>query len=259
LGVTRLGSPFVPDAATKLNIHAGLGIQSFSTEHVVFGVEARAVRIETQTAYTEIMGLATLGFRWGGSARIMPVAAPAPVPVPPILPTPNPAPVTAPNAVAPEAVAPVAKTVPPMVAAPVAKVVPPPPVVKFVLNDAVLHFANGRHILPPQGVKAVQIVAQRLKDYHGGYTLTVTGYTSSIGKPAFNRRLSQLRAEAVAKVLQQTGISAASMQTAGAGPDRPVASNHTRMGQAKNRRVEIAVQAAGATVEKRTVDTDVTE
>jgi OOP family OmpA-OmpF porin len=123
-----------------------------------------------------------------------------------------------------------------MVAAPVAKVVPPPPVVKFVLNDAVLHFANGRHILPPQGVKAVQIVAQRLKDYHGGYTLTVTGYTSSIGKPAFNRRLSQLRAEAVAKVLQQTGISAASMQTAGSGPPGGVQPHQDGPGQEPPRR-----------------------
>lgn len=87
----------------------------------------------------------------------------------------------------------------------------------------------------------------------------MTGYTSSNGKPAFNRRLSQLRAEAVAKVLEQTGIPAASVQTLGAGPDRPVASNRTRMGQARNRRVEIDVHAAGATVEKRTVDTDVTE
>ena len=113
-----------------------------------------------------------------------------------------------------------------------------------------------RHDLPPEGVRAIGKVAESVKRYKGKYTLVVTGYTSSVGGVAFNKALSKRRADAVAKVLVDAGIPAAAIQTAGAGPDTPIADNKTKDGQARNRRVEIEIKADQA-VETRKNDTPV--
>jgi outer membrane protein OmpA-like peptidoglycan-associated protein len=65
----------------------------------------------------------------------------------------------------------------------------------------------------------------------------IQGHTDSVGKHASNVKLSQARAESVAKYLVDKGISAARMTTKGIGPDRPVASNDTAEGRQLNRRI----------------------
>jgi OOP family OmpA-OmpF porin len=131
--------------------------------------------------------------------------------------------------------------------------------VKIVLDEAVLHFANGKNDLSAEGVQAVRKVAASLKQYQGSYTLAVSGFTSSVGSVAFNKALSKRRAEAVAKVLVDDGIPAGSIQTAGIGPDQPLADNKTKAGQSRNRRVEIEIKVAGAQVETRKTETSVTD
>lgn len=122
-----------------------------------------------------------------------------------------------------------------------------------------LHFANGKADLSPEGTEAVQKVAESLKGFKGDYTLVVSGHTSSQGGAAFNKALSLRRAQAVAKVLVDSGLPAGSVQAVGVGPDQPIADNKTVEGQAKNRRVEIDVKVKGTEVEKRTISTDVQE
>jgi outer membrane protein OmpA-like peptidoglycan-associated protein len=146
-----------------------------------------------------------------------------------------------------------------VVEAPAPEPAPAPMPAKIVLDEAVLHFGNNQSTLPPEGVQAVRKVAESLKAYQGQYTLVVTGYTSSLGKPAYNKALSKRRAEAVAQVLTAADIPAASIQTVGAGPEHPVASNKTPQDQARNRRVEIEVKTAGAEVETRKNETAPTE
>jgi outer membrane protein OmpA-like peptidoglycan-associated protein len=106
----------------------------------------------------------------------------------------------------------------------------------------VLHFANGKAYLHPDGKAAIQKVADGLKAYPGNYTLVISGHTSSVGGKAFNKTLSKLRADAVANVLVDSGIPASKITTVGMGPDQPVADNATKDGAAKNRRVEIDVK-----------------
>jgi len=65
----------------------------------------------------------------------------------------------------------------------------------------------------------------------------IQGHTDSVGKHASNVKLSQARAESVAKYLVDKGISAGRMTTKGMGPDRPVASNDTAEGRQLNRRI----------------------
>jgi OOP family OmpA-OmpF porin len=141
--------------------------------------------------------------------------------------------------------------------APAPRVAPPPPA-KIVLDEAVLHFANGKNDLSPEGVQAVTQVASGLKAYQGKYTLVITGYTSSVGNLAFNKALSKRRADAVAKVLVVIGIPQDAIQTRGEGPANPIADNKTKEGQARNRRVEIEVKTQGPQVETRKHETATT-
>ena len=69
----------------------------------------------------------------------------------------------------------------------------------------------------------------------------VEGNTDSIGSEEFNQRLSERRAAAVKDVLVKSGIEADRLTTVGNGELKPVASNDTEEGRAKNRRVSIVV------------------
>lgn len=247
-GATQLDTPWSgkADATTRLNVHAGVGVQAALASHMLGTLEARAVKVETR--FMEYHILAGLGLRWGGHKPA--VAAPAPPPPPP----PPPPPVVEEKPVAPP------PPPPPPVEAPkpvVAPPPPPPPPAKIMLDEAVLHFANGKSDLSAEGVAAVRKVAESLKAYKGEYSLTVSGHTDSQGRAAFNKALSKRRADAVAKVLTDAGIPASAVQTVGAGPDQPLVDNKTAANRAKNRRVEIDVKVKGATVETRTIATDV--
>ena len=71
------------------------------------------------------------------------------------------------------------------------------------------------------------------------WTLRITGYTDSIGKPAYNQKLSLARANSLKAALVKLGIAPARLDTAGAGATNPVGSNKTLQGRALNRRVEL--------------------
>ncbi|MEA3366575.1 MAG: OmpA family protein [Planctomycetota bacterium] len=61
----------------------------------------------------------------------------------------------------------------------------------------------------------------------------------NLGKAASNQGLSEARAEAVADILTGAGVPAGRITTRGFGASQPIASNDSKSGQAKNRRVEI--------------------
>lgn len=67
----------------------------------------------------------------------------------------------------------------------------------------------------------------------------VAGHTDASGSASFNEKLSQQRAEAVAKVLVESGVPAELVTAKGYGQSKPVADNATDQGRAANRRVEI--------------------
>jgi OOP family OmpA-OmpF porin len=69
--------------------------------------------------------------------------------------------------------------------------------------------------------------------------ITVEGHTDARGTDAYNQKLSERRARAVASDLVKRGVAASRITVAGRGESQPVASNDTEEGRAQNRRVEI--------------------
>ncbi len=72
--------------------------------------------------------------------------------------------------------------------------------------------------------------------------LFVKGYTDNTGAKSYNIMLSKKRANAVREYLITKGIPAFKIKADGFGPANPIASNKTREGRAKNRRIEIEVR-----------------
>jgi OmpA-OmpF porin, OOP family len=70
----------------------------------------------------------------------------------------------------------------------------------------------------------------------------ISGHTDADGSVAMNNDLSRRRAETVAQYLVRAGVGAQRLEAVGYGPSRPVASNDTAEGKAKNRRIEFTVK-----------------
>lgn len=69
----------------------------------------------------------------------------------------------------------------------------------------------------------------------------IEGFTDSTGGDALNLKLSQARADAVARELSNRGVDFNRITTRGYGKAFPVASNHNASDRALNRRVEVTI------------------
>ena len=77
---------------------------------------------------------------------------------------------------------------------------------------------------------------------YGKTTLTIAGHTDNVGSAAYNQKLSERRALAVARYLEGRNVNALRLSTVGKGESVPIQSNATEAGRQANRRVEIYVQ-----------------
>ncbi|MBL3520609.1 OmpA family protein [Aliarcobacter lanthieri] len=66
----------------------------------------------------------------------------------------------------------------------------------------------------------------------------IEGHTDSVGRDAYNQKLSERRAASVVKALVEAGVEKDRIKAVGYGESRPVASNDTAEGRAENRRVQ---------------------
>jgi len=74
---------------------------------------------------------------------------------------------------------------------------------------------------------------------HPEWSVKLSGHTDNTGKAAKNLQLSKDRAAAVKNYLVSKGADAANIESEGYGSSKPIASNNTAAGKAKNRRVEV--------------------
>ena len=103
-------------------------------------------------------------------------------------------------------------------------------------------FDTGKADLKPESAPALEEVAKLLKG-NPQLKVYVVGHTDNVGVLAANIDLSKRRAASVVLSLTtQYGVPAALLQSFGAGPYAPVASNHSEDGRALNRRVELVEQ-----------------
>lgn len=82
-------------------------------------------------------------------------------------------------------------------------------------------------------------------------TINIEGFTDSTGSDAYNRRLSELRANAVREALVSRGVDPERIMTRGYGENYPIATNETPAGRQLNRRVEIVISHGEETVSRR--------
>ena len=90
---------------------------------------------------------------------------------------------------------------------------------------------------------ARQVVAEAADEYKrtGAAQITVTGYADKAGRPAYNQRLSERRAEAVRRELERLGVPTSAVQLAAEGENDPAVPTADGVPEARNRRVVIAM------------------
>jgi outer membrane protein OmpA-like peptidoglycan-associated protein len=101
-------------------------------------------------------------------------------------------------------------------------------------------FASGSSAVRPDLQRDLGAVASNLQAYPNS-SIQVVGHTDSDGDAGYNQQLSESRANAVANVLINNGISGSRIIANGRGESQPVSSNLNPQGKAQNRRVEIII------------------
>jgi outer membrane protein OmpA-like peptidoglycan-associated protein len=104
--------------------------------------------------------------------------------------------------------------------------------------------ADTADIVPSERSR-IDAIADALSLAGKNATYTVEGHTASVGKPGGEMALSVQRAAKIADELAKRGIERSRIRAAGFGGTRPIATNDTDEGRAKNRRVEITISLGG--------------
>ena len=84
---------------------------------------------------------------------------------------------------------------------------------------------------------------KNVMDRNPNVHVVITGHTDNVGKPAANLDLSKRRAENFKKILEGKGIDGSRVSAVGKGDTEPLASNKTKEGRAKNRRIEVSISS----------------
>src|SRR5574343_1263738 len=116
--------------------------------------------------------------------------------------------------------------------------------VTIEINDSIL-FPAGQAKLQPASISAMLAIAQVLSG--ADYPITIEGHTDNvpIATPQFpsNWELSAMRATTVLRLFNDGGVGAERLTAIGYGETRPVETNTTVEGRARNRRVSILIDS----------------
>lgn len=111
-------------------------------------------------------------------------------------------------------------------------------------NDAMhLHvkFDNAKSAVKAEYIDNIKVAADFLKTYPH-VSLDIKGHTSSTGPAAFNKKLSQQRADAVvATLVKEFGIDASRLTAKGMGEEELINPANNAQAHAENRRIEAKV------------------
>ena len=104
-----------------------------------------------------------------------------------------------------------------------------------------IQFETGKAVIKPVSYPILNSIAKVVID-NPTYKLTVEGHTDDVGEDEMNMTLSQDRADAVAKYLISNGADPMRVTGLGFGETKPVDTNESKAGKARNRRVELKVE-----------------
>lgn len=125
--------------------------------------------------------------------------------------------------------------------APILAQVPVAPVAPSVARTFLVFFDWNRADLTPRAREIIGEAAQSSRTANVT-RLEVSGHADRSGTPAYNQRLSQRRAEAVAADLVSKGVSRAAITIQAFGESRPLVPTADNVREPQNRRVEIVLR-----------------
>jgi OOP family OmpA-OmpF porin len=100
-----------------------------------------------------------------------------------------------------------------------------------------IHFEFNKAKIRPESYPILDAIVDVLRD-HPKITLEIQGHTDNVGSAAYNKKLSQLRAESVRTYLGQHGTDVSRLAAVGYGMSQPIVPNNTASNRALNRRVQ---------------------
>lgn len=103
-----------------------------------------------------------------------------------------------------------------------------------------LTFPVGQATIQPKFFDLLRRVQDSIRLFADG-RITIEGHTDSSGSLALNQRLSEQRADAVLQYIRANIGTDIPISSIGFGPERPVASNETEAGRARNRRIDVVI------------------
>jgi outer membrane protein OmpA-like peptidoglycan-associated protein len=119
---------------------------------------------------------------------------------------------------------------------PVATAAASGPAVNLTVN-----FANGSADLTPEAIKTLDELGKALSSQElSAYKFRIEGHTDTVGSPAYNKELSERRAEAVVDyIAKKYGVNPDRMQAVGMGEDGLLVATPPHTPEPRNRRVEV--------------------
>ena len=103
-----------------------------------------------------------------------------------------------------------------------------------------IFFETGKSKLKEESFRSLNALVEFFQEYPN-VKVEIGGHTDNVGSAVTNKRLSQERAKSVALYIIEQGISKDRFQAKGYGPDKPKATNKTKEGRARNRRVDFTI------------------
>jgi OmpA-OmpF porin, OOP family len=101
-----------------------------------------------------------------------------------------------------------------------------------------VYFETGKDVFTEETPSKLTIAAKIMVEYSTA-KFSIFGHADSTGSKKSNQDLSERRAEKVRNFLESKGVSSSNLTSKGFGENMPIASNNTRSGRTKNRRVEV--------------------
>jgi len=116
----------------------------------------------------------------------------------------------------------------------------------LILSLNAIKFRSGKSTIEPASFAVLAKIRDAINLFPSA-TIVVEGHTDSEGPESANLLLSQDRADAVRQYLiSNLGIAAEKVSSVGYGESKPIASNDTESGRARNRRIDVVMDIGSA-------------